>query len=98
VQRGTEAAERLGDEAGPARPLLRVLLEALEDDLLQGLGDVDPHGSKRGRDLVRDPVQNRLDLARERRLAGEALVEDRSESVESERPSKVRAVICSGLK
>ena len=82
VKRGAEAAEGFGDVAGPARPLFRVLLEALEQDLLEPFCDVDPHRAKRRRHLVRDPVEDGLNLARERRLSGETLVEDRPEGID----------------
>ena len=76
------AAEGLGDLAGLLRPLGRVLLEAAQDDVLELLADLGAERARRLRDLVDDAVEDRLDLAGERRLADEALVEDDAERVD----------------
>ena len=79
---GPVPAERFRDVPGALRPLLGVLREALEDGGLQLLAHVRAEGPERLRQLVDDPVEDGLDLSRERRLSGEALVEDRAERVD----------------
>ena len=102
VELGAVAAERLGEVAGAFRPLLGVLLEALEDDRLQLLAHVGADGPQRLRQLVDDAIEDRLHLARERRLSGEALVEDGPEgvrvgpSVEAPRRDLLRAEVRHG--
>ena len=75
-------AERLDELDRPLRPPGRVLLEALHHDRLQPLANVRAERAGRLRDLVHDPVENGLRLARERRLARQALVENGPERVD----------------
>ena len=63
------ALQGLGDLARLLRALARVLLEAAQDDVLELLADLGPERARRLRDLVDDAVEDRLDLAREGRLA-----------------------------
>src|SRR5262249_3018155 len=72
----------VGDLPGLLGPLGRVLLEAAQDDVLKLLADFGAERARRLRDLVDDAVEDRLDLARERRVADEALVEDGPERVD----------------
>ncbi len=81
MQARAVAAQRVGDLPGPLGPLARVFLQALEHDVLQLFPHVSPEGPRRLRHLVDDPVEDRLDLAGERRLPGEALVEDRPQRI-----------------
>ena len=76
------APQGLGDLARLLGALARVLLEAAQDDVLELLADLGPERPRRLRDLVDDAVEDRLDLAREGRLADEALVEDDAERVD----------------
>ena len=76
------AAQGLGDLSRLLRALGRVLLEAPHEDVLQLLADLGAEGARRLRDLVHDPVEDRLDLAREGRLADEAFIEDHAERVD----------------
>ena len=76
------AAQGLGDLSRLLRALGRVLLEAPHEDVLQLLADLRAEGARRLRDLVHDPVEDRLDLAREGRLPDEAFIEDHAERVD----------------
>ena len=58
------APQGLGDLARLLGPLARVLLEAAQDDVLQLLADLGAERARRLRDLVDDPVEDRLHLAR----------------------------------
>ena len=75
-------AHRLGDLARLLRALRRVLFEAAQDDVLELLPDLGAEGARRLRDLVDDPVEDRLHLAGEGRLADQALVEDDAERID----------------
>ena len=76
------ALQGLGDLARLLGALAGVLLEAAQHDVLELLADLGPERARRLRDLVDDAVEDRLDLAREGRLADEALVEDDAERVD----------------
>ena len=78
--------ERLGDLAGFLGAFGRVLLEAAQDDVLELLADLGPEGARRLRDLVDDPIQDRLHFAREGRLADEALIEDDAHRIDVRAP------------
>ena len=80
------AAQGLGDLARLLGPPGRVLLEAAHEDVLQLLADLGAERARRLRDLVHDPVEDRLDLSREGRLADEAFVEDHAERVDVRAP------------
>ncbi len=91
VELAPVAPERLGEVPGALRPLLRVLREALEDGGLQLLAHVGAERPHRLRQLVDDAVEDGLHLAREGRLAREALVEDRPERVDVRAPVEATA-------
>jgi len=75
------APKRVGEVSGLLRPLLGVLLKALEEDGLELLAHVHPQSRERLGQLVDDAVEDRLDLTGEWRLAGQALVENGGEGV-----------------
>ena len=74
--------QRLGHLAGLLGALGRVLLEAAQDDVLELLPDLGAQRAGRLRDLVDDAVEDRLQFAREGRIADEAFVEDGAERVD----------------
>ena len=76
------APEGVGHLARLLGALGRVLLEAAHQDVLELLADLGAEGPWRLGDLVHDPVEDRLDLPREGRLAQEAFVEDDAEGVD----------------
>ena len=78
--------ERLGEVRGALRPFLGILREALEDRGLQLLAHVGAERPHRLRQLVDDAIEDRLHLSRERRLAGEALVEHRPKRIDVRAP------------
>ncbi len=82
VELAAVAPQCLGQVPGPLRPLLGILLQALKEDRLQLLAHVGAEGPHRLRQLVDDPVEDGLHLARKGRLPGEAFIEDRPERVE----------------
>ena len=76
---GAGEPRRPGPPSGGA---CRVLLEAAQEDVLELLADLGAERARRLRDLVDDPVEDGLHLAREGRLADEALVEHDAERVD----------------
>ncbi|HYV42861.1 MAG TPA: hypothetical protein VEO02_13810, partial [Thermoanaerobaculia bacterium] len=67
------ALERLGDQCRPLRPPARVLLQALENNVLKLLPDLGPERPKRLGNLMDDAIEDRLHFSRERRFPGETL-------------------------
>ena len=63
-----------------------VLLEAAHENVLELFPDLGAQSARRLRDLVDDPVEDRLHLSRERRLAHEAFVEDDAQGVDVRAP------------
>ena len=62
------APQRVGELGRLLRPPRRILLEALEDDVLQLFPNVRPDRARGLRDFVDDPVEDRLNLSGEGRL------------------------------
>ena len=60
--------QRLCDISCPLRTLCRILRQAREDDFLQRLVNRRPKGARRLRELVNDPIDDRLGFPGERRL------------------------------
>ncbi len=79
AETATIPRERVGDLARRLRPVRRVSRDAVHGDLFELDVDVGSARGRRLRDLVDDPVEHRLDLAGERRLAEQALVEHHAE-------------------